>query len=133
MVVREQLPPRVQIVHRDGKRVFLCALSEVDAYLSAPSPHGKAAEVLVEVLPPDEDPTGVDASPRKWVAAKSAHFVLGGPKRRVMGASILAYEDAEAAQKMASQYGGVVGNFEAVRAQLKKDASGGSASDHSHP
>jgi copper chaperone NosL len=119
MVVREQLPPRVQVVHRDGKRVFLCALSEVDAYLSAPSPHGNATEVFVEVLPPDQDPLKVDAAPLQWVPAPSAHFVLEGPKRRVMGASVLAYESHDAAQGVASRHGGRVVDFSALRGALK--------------
>ena len=106
MVVREQPASRAQVVHRDGTRVFLCAVSELPAYVSAPSPHGKPAAVWVEALLLEDGPAPSSADSRPWIAVETAHFVVGGPVRPVMGESVLPYATAEAAASVAEACGG---------------------------
>ena len=102
MVVREQPAPRGQVLHRDGTNPFFCSLGDMLHYLKAPSPHGRVTGVFVEVLDPNLDPMLLSSSPRPWLTADQAAFVVGFPREGFMGPPLLAYEkrtDAEAAAK----------------------------------
>ena len=101
MVVREQPVPRAQIIHRDGSRMHLCAVSELSTYLAAPSPHGKVEAVFVETLRPEDGPETTVTDPRPWAPAQEVTFVVGCPDRPVMGESILAFARAEDARTLA--------------------------------
>jgi len=116
MLLRDQPAPRAQVVHRDGERAFVCSIGDLLVHLSAPSPHGRAAQVLVEVVSPDADPTVLDMGPHDWVAAELAFFVVGIPRKGVMGPAVLAYRDAAAAESVAASFPDAqVLPFEALR------------------
>ena len=106
MFVREQSAPRSQLVHRDGSRFFLCSLGDMLVHLDAPSPHGKAEAVFVEVMQTAEDPAQSHTGEHAWLPAEEAAYVVGIERRAIMGEPVLAYasrNEAEAAMKM---YGG---------------------------
>ena len=97
MIVREQVSPRAQIVHRDGTREWFCSMADVVAYLGSPSAHGRIEHVWVEALPADVDPASGDASERPWIQADDAFFVIGFERVGVMGTPVLAFaSEAEA-------------------------------------
>jgi len=99
MLVRNQSAPRGQVQHRDGSRFAVCSLGDLLVHLSAPSRHGAVTRVWVEVLAPDEDPGATHLEPHPWVDAGDATFVVGVPRRGIMGTPILSYrspEDADA-------------------------------------
>ncbi len=106
MLVRDQSAPRAQVVHRDGSRFFFCSLSDLMAYRSSPSPHGRVVEVFVEVMEPEEEPALPHTGPHSWVAASEAFYVVGVERTGIMGRPVLAYADAAAADTVASRYPG---------------------------
>jgi nitrous oxide reductase accessory protein NosL len=60
----------------------------------------------------------VDASPLTWERAEKLSYVVDGHKRRVMGASILAYSEAKTAEAIAAKHGGRVLKFIDLRLLL---------------
>lgn len=120
MVVREQLAPRAQVVHRDGERAHLCAISELGPYLTAPSPHGRPVAIWVERLSPEDGPGASSVEPHPWITAETAFYVVDGPKRAVMGESILVYSTREEAAGVASAAGGTVLAWSDLRERLSR-------------
>lgn len=100
MLVRDQSAPRAQVIHRDGERSFLCSIGDLLAYLEVPSPSGEALEVLVEVMEPDEDPLASHPEPHPWMRAADAVYVIGIPRRGIMGEPVLVYVDIETAEQV---------------------------------
>jgi nitrous oxide reductase accessory protein NosL len=100
MLVRDQSAPRAQVIHRDGERSFLCSIGDLLAYLEVPSPSGEPLEVLVEVMEPDEDPLASHPEPHPWVSAAEAVYVIGIPRRGIMGEPVLVYVDVETAEQV---------------------------------
>lgn len=100
MIVRDQSAPRGQVLHRDGTRSFVCSIGDLLAYLQAPSPHGAAATILVEVMDPDEDPMENHREPHPWVPAAEAVYVVGIPRRGIMGEPVLVYRDWHSAEQV---------------------------------
>jgi len=99
MIVRDQSAPRGQVLHRDGERAYLCSIGDLLAYLDVPSPHGKPELVLVEVMDPSEDPMEAHLGPHPWVPASEPFYVVGIPRRGIMGEPVLVYRtEEEAAQ-----------------------------------
>ncbi len=115
MVVREQPAPRAQLVHRDGTRAHFCSIGDLLQYLAAPSPHGNAQRVFVEVLSPTEDPEKPNLSPHAWQAAEAAFYVVGVKRPGVMGSPVLSYESEAAARDAAKHLKGRFRNFEQLR------------------
>lgn len=101
MLVRDQPAPRGQVVHRDGERAFTCSVADLLAYLQAPSPHGAASAVFVEVLPPDANPIELHTDAHEWTQATSAAYVVGIERAGIMGEPVLAYREAESAGRAA--------------------------------
>jgi copper chaperone NosL len=120
MIVREEPSPRGQVIHRDGKRVFFCSLSDMLTYLETPSPHGKARMIFVEGMNPKTDPLVFSPKTEPWLAASKATYVLGVKKTRVMGVPILSYEKKADAEIWAKQYKGQVVTWEALRPAWQK-------------
>jgi copper chaperone NosL len=117
MIVRDQPSPRGQVVHRDGTRVYLCAIADMLTYLDAPSRHGAAVAVYVEASAPGvDDPRAHDMRPRPWIPATDAHFVTGFDRERVMGAPFLTYAKQEDAQRVATDLDAQVLDWNRVRA-----------------
>lgn len=106
MLVREQSAPRAQVFHRDGTSFFLCSIGDLLVHLSAPSPHGSVVDAFVEVLRTDEDPATSHTGPHDWVGIGHASYVVGVPRRAVMGDPILAYASVEEAREVASSVEG---------------------------
>jgi nitrous oxide reductase accessory protein NosL len=101
MIVSDQSAPRGQVVHRDGHRAFLCSIGDLLAYLDVPSPHGAPEAVLVEVMDPGEDPMETHLGEHPWLPASEAVYVVGIPRRGIMGKPVLVYQsEEEAAQIM---------------------------------
>ena len=100
MLVRDQSAPRGQVIHRDGERSFLCSIGDLLAYLEVPSPRGRPLEVLVEVMEPDEDPLEAHTGSHPWLPAADAVYVVGIPRRGIMGAPVLVYRDVAAAEQV---------------------------------
>jgi copper chaperone NosL len=115
MVVREQPAPRGQLLHRDNTRRFFCSLSDMLHYMRAPSSHGAIEHVFVEVLDPAADPIVTSTEARPWVAAKSASYVVGVQRPNVMGAPLLAYENEQQAEAMASRHAGQVKTWQELK------------------
>ena len=67
-------------------------MGDLLVHLSAPSPHGRAIEVFVEVMPPDEDPGQAQTHTHRWIDGDDAWFVVGVERSGIMGPPILAYE-----------------------------------------
>ena len=106
MLVRDQSAPRSQLVHRDGSEAFTCSVGDLLVYLSAPSPHGRAREIMVEVMTVDEDPALAHTHAHGWVDADEAWFVVGVERTGIMGTPVLAYAsraDAEARARLHDQ------------------------------
>jgi nitrous oxide reductase accessory protein NosL len=100
MLLREQTAPRAQVVHRDGERSFICSISDLLAYLDAPSPHGRVIQVLVEVMDPSQDPALPHTNPHPWVDSEDAVYVVGIERSGVMGEPVLTYHDRVAAERV---------------------------------
>jgi len=116
MIVREQTSPRGQVVHRDGARVYFCAIADMLAYLAAPSPHGEPAAIHVEALDPDvADPLALDTAKRPWVRAESASYVTGITRARVMGEPVLVYARRADADRIATRLGAQVKDWAALK------------------
>ena len=102
MTVREQPAPRGQLLYRDGTRMFFCSLSDLATHQVAPSPHGEAVGVFVEVLQPGTRAEDLSSGNHPWKPAAEAWFVVGNFQRPVMGRPVLAFAqqaDAEAARQ----------------------------------
>jgi nitrous oxide reductase accessory protein NosL len=97
MLVRNQSAPRAQVHHRDGTNLAFCSLGDLLVHLSAPSRHGKVARIFVEVMRPDEDPMESHTGAHPWAPAADVFFVVGVPRRGIMGPPILSYRDATTA------------------------------------
>lgn len=100
MIVRDQSAPRGQVIHRDGERAFLCSIGDLLAYLEAPSPHGNPASILVEVMDPSEDPSVPHTGDHPWIAARDGVYVVGIPRRQIMGPPVLIYRDRASAERV---------------------------------
>jgi nitrous oxide reductase accessory protein NosL len=100
MLVRDQSAPRAQVIHAGGERSFLCSIGDLLAYLEVPSPSGEPLLVLVEVMEPGEDPLASHAEPHPWLRADAAAFVLGIPRRGIMGEPVLVYADVAIAEQV---------------------------------
>jgi len=119
MLTREQPAPRAQVVHRDGERAFPCSIGDLLVALASPSAHGRAADVFVEVLTVDEDPSLASRDAHAWRRAEEATFVVGvaRPGVLVMGPPVLVYASREEARAVADRYAGAtVLDFAALRA-----------------
>lgn len=123
MVVREQPAPRAQLVHRDGTRAYFCSIGDLLQYLLAPSQHGGAEAIFVEVMTPSEDPTNPDTHPHAWKPVEESTFVVGVERRGVMGSAVLSYATEADAAAAVERFGGKRRNFE----QLRQSARRGSA------
>lgn len=97
MLVRNQSAPRAQVRHRDGTNLAFCSLGDLLVHLSAPSRHGEVARIFVEVMRPDEDPMESHTGAHPWAPAADVFFVVGVPRRGIMGRPILSYRDAATA------------------------------------
>jgi nitrous oxide reductase accessory protein NosL len=104
MLVREQSAPRSQIVHNDGSRFFFCSIGDMLIHLGAPSPHGRAKSVFVEVMDPREDPARPHTGAHPWAAAEDVVYVVGIERPGVMGAPVLTYADGSAAEQVIAQH-----------------------------
>lgn len=63
-----------------------------------------------------------------WIAASSAHYVLGSRRKGSMGATAASFADAAAAQAFAQQHGGRVLAFAELKPEMV-DLSGGALHD----
>lgn len=106
MLVREQSAPRSQVVYRDGERLFFCSLGDMLVHLDAPSPHGRAETIFVEVMSPDQDPLETHTGEQPWLPADEAVYVVGVPREGIMGEPVLAYATRADAEQVARQYEG---------------------------
>jgi nitrous oxide reductase accessory protein NosL len=106
MLVREQSAPRSQVVHRDGSRFFFCSLGDMLVHLGAPSPHGRAESVFVEVMEPAEDPMQSHTGEHPWVPAADAVYVVGVERQGIMGEPVLAYLSLSEAERAMQEHGG---------------------------
>lgn len=106
MIVRDQPAPRGQLVHRDGTRAFFCAISDLAAYVGAPSPHGDPSVIYVEVMEPDTAPDDLSTDERAWSDVQDAAFVVGDFPRPVMGRPVLTFADDEIGEAAAERLGG---------------------------
>jgi nitrous oxide reductase accessory protein NosL len=116
MLVRNQSAPRGQVHHRDGTDLAFCSLGDLLVHLSAPSRHGEAVRVFVEVMRPDEDPLQSHTGAHPWAPASEVAFVVGVPREGIMGAPVLSYRDAATAAAVAEAHTGAqVLDFEALK------------------
>jgi len=106
MLVREQPAPRGQVVHRDGSRLFFCSLGDMLVHLGAPSPHGRAEAVFVEVMEPGEDPMQSLSGVHPWLPAEDAVYVVGIERQGIMGEPVLAYADRSEAERAIQRHPG---------------------------
>jgi nitrous oxide reductase accessory protein NosL len=106
MLVREQSAPRSQVIHSDGSRFFFCSIGDMLVHLGAPSPHGRAAAIFVEVMSPDEDPSQPHTGSHEWVPADDAVYVTGIERPGIMGAPVLTYAVRSDAERMAARHDG---------------------------
>ena len=124
MVVREQPAPRGQIIHRNGTYKFFCSLDDMMIYLEAPSPHGSVSGAFVEVLPENHDPNEMDIAPFPWLEASRAGFVVGVPRKGVMGVPVLAYDSGETAARVAERFKASMLDWNNLRKERRKRAEG---------
>ncbi len=115
MIVRDQSAPRAQVVHRDGERAFLCSIGDLLVHVLAPSPHGKAEAIWVEVLTPEQDPAESHTGPHEWVRAEDAVYVVGIERRGIMGPPVLVYRTREDAERVTAGTAGRVLDFEGLK------------------
>jgi len=101
MLVRDQPAPRGQVVHRDGSPAFACSLGDLLVYLSAPSPHGHAETVWVEVIAPEVGAGERSLHDHPWRLAEDAWFVVGIERPGIMGAPVLAFAERTEADSAA--------------------------------
>ena len=106
MLVRDQPAPRAQVVHHDGTKAFTCSLGDLLVHLSAPSPHGRADDVWVEVMAPTESPAERGTHAHRWIAASAAFYVVGVERRGIMGPPVLAYAERSHAESVAGMHDG---------------------------
>jgi len=106
MLVRNQSAPRGQVRHRDGTNLTFCSLGDLLVHLGAPSRHGDIESVLVEVLLPEEDPMESHTGEHPWVPAAEAFYVVGVPRRSIMGPPVLSYADEASAAEVAGSHPG---------------------------
>jgi nitrous oxide reductase accessory protein NosL len=99
MLVREQSAPRSQVVHRNGSRFFFCSLGDMLVHLAAPSPHGRAEAVFVEVMTAGEDPMQPHTGDHPWTLAENAIYLVGIERMGMMGEPVLAYADEGEAER----------------------------------
>jgi nitrous oxide reductase accessory protein NosL len=99
MLVREQSAPRAQVLYRDDERFFFCSMDDLLVHLSAPSPHGRVQAIFVEVMDPDEDPARSHTAPHPWLPADRIVYVVGIPRRGIMGEPVLTYRDEASARR----------------------------------
>jgi copper chaperone NosL len=118
MVVREQPAPRAQVVRRDGTRQMFCSIGDMLQSLQAPSPHGTAVATFVEVLDPEKDPSQTSAEPRPWALAQSASYVVGVPRKGVMGPPVLAYATRAQAEGVAKRRSGHTRDWDTLQKTL---------------
>jgi len=101
MLVRDQPAPRAQVLHRDGTPAFACSVGDVLVHLSAPSPHGRASNVWVEVMEPTQSPDERATHAHRWLPAADAWYVVGVERRGIMGPPVLAYAELAHAESAA--------------------------------
>lgn len=106
MLVREQSAPRGQIIHSDGSRFFFCSIGDMLVHLGAPSPHGRANVIFVEVMEPQEDPSQPHTGSHPWVPAEEAVYVVGIERPGIMGVPVLTYADRSDAERVIERYAG---------------------------
>jgi copper chaperone NosL len=106
MVVREQSAPRGQVRHRDGSRFFFCSIGDLLVHLGAPSPHGRAEALFVEVMEPDEDPSQPHTGIHPWLAAEEAVYVIGIERPGIMGEPVLSYASRSDAEQVIARHSG---------------------------
>jgi nitrous oxide reductase accessory protein NosL len=106
MLVREQSAPRAQITHRDGSRFFFCSIGDMLVHLGAPSPHGRANAIFVEVMEPQEDPSQSHTGVHPWVLAEDAVYVVGVERPGIMGEPVLTYATRSNAERVIERHAG---------------------------
>lgn len=106
MLVRDQPAPRGLAIRRDGTEAFACSLGDLLVELTAPSPHGRATEVLVEIMDSGEDPSLRQTHDHAWLAADRAWYVLGVERSGIMGPPVLAYARRAEAHAVAGRHEG---------------------------
>ena len=116
MVVRDQPAPRGQVIHRDGTRAFFCSISDLLLYMETPSPHGKIQQSFVEVMDRAANPNVLDNGELDWLPTETAGYVLGFPRKGIMGLPVLVFENDQIAKEAAETHGGEAMSF----AQLQK-------------
>ena len=126
MIVREQPAPRGQLVHRDGTRVHFCAISDLAAYVGAPSPHGEPVGIFVEAMAPDVSPDDLSTVEGAWVDVHEASFVVGEFTRPVMGRPVLTFSSEGHGREAAERLGGRALDWSGLLAELER------ASENSH-
>jgi copper chaperone NosL len=114
MIVREQPAPRAQLVHRDGERVYFCAVGDLLTYIQAPSSHGQPVAMWVETLDPAADADDYATEARPWRRAEDSAYVTD-IERRVMGQPLLTYDDLDQAEASAIRNHGRATGFSALR------------------
>ena len=105
----------------------MCSIGDLLAYLAAPSPHGTATAVMVEVMDPGEDPLGIHTGPHPWIRAEKAVYVVGIPRRGIMGAPVLVYGSVEDAAEVVRGTDGEILDLERLKAwwsALQEDRAG---------
>ncbi len=105
MLVREQSAPRSQVVHGDGSRFFFCSIGDMLVYLAAPSAHGRADAVFVEVMDPQEDPGQPHTGVHPWQRARDAAYIVGVERPGIMGEPVLSYATISDARRVAVAHG----------------------------
>lgn len=84
---------------------------DLAVYVDAPSPHGGVVETWVEKLEPAADPAMAETEAHPWLEAARASYVLGVPRRGVMGAPVLVYGSPSDAERAVGRFGGSVASW----------------------
>ena len=108
-------------MHKDATRQFLCSVSDMVTYLTAPSPHGRITGIWVENMDGVASPLKFETSKLPWISAADSGYVLGVDKPRVMGTPVLVYSSIAAAQRAAKKHGGKALSWSVLRAALTKE------------